>query len=167
MKLSKTLRNHQWQVSSSATVGGDWHFSDAPLKAAELLDECEACLREILSDPDLVGPRDGEKSILAHARLTLSKLRDRETTPELRLFYVRENNTLRELPKDIDAAIETVRDEFVAGHTRGMLCCKGEDMQDVCDGLYAHGVENWADFETKARQWLSHSLDVGPLQKDR
>ncbi|MEK4031645.1 hypothetical protein WOA01_00980 [Methylocystis sp. IM2] len=162
MKLSQRLRSHRWKTGSSASHADEWRFSADPIRAAELLDECEASLREILSYPDLVRPSATQESPFVRARMMLSKLNDRGVTPEIGLFYVRENNTLRKLPKDIDAAIEIIREEFVAGHTQGMLCRKDRDLNYVGEGLFAHGVENWADFESRARLWLSHSLDVVP-----
>jgi hypothetical protein len=168
MKLSERLRDRQWKLSLLASSADQYEYNDVSTKAADLLDECEDVIRNMLSFVDKVDPGNEATShsiALVRARVALSKLEGRAIEGEVKIFYRREDDSLLPLPLDIDAAIDSIREEFVAGHTHGTLCSKDENINDFVDALPAGGADRWDDFEFKAREWLARHVDVASRKK--
>jgi hypothetical protein len=168
MKLSERLRDRKWKLSLSASSADEYKYNDDATKAADLLDECEDVIRSLLSIVDKVDPgaeAASQSVALVRARVALSKLEDGAIEGEVKIFYRRENDSLRPLPLDIDAAIDSIREEFIAGHTHGSLCSIDENMNDFVDVLPASRADRWDDFEFKAREWLARHVDVASRKK--
>jgi hypothetical protein len=75
----------------------------------------------------------------------------------MKLYYMRDNHTFRELPLDIDGAIAGCREEFHAGYTSGMLCKKPDTFPPTKDSS-VHAMSDWSSFEDEARDWLEKVL---------
>lgn len=74
----------------------------------------------------------------------------------LRLWYMRDNHTFRELPLDVERAIEILRHEVCEEcFSHGMLC--SHQVRGLPD-VHAHGAEKWHEFEFAARDWLQKAL---------
>ncbi|WP_363352392.1 hypothetical protein [Methylocystis echinoides] len=71
-----------------------------------------------------------------------------------------EDGKLRALPFDVEAAIEVLREEFIAGHTHGVLCVTNSNGDQEGDRLIAQGERDWPAFEAKARVWLMQAVDI-------
>lgn len=166
MKLSERLRDRQWKLSLSASSVDQ--YNDDSTKAADLLDECEEVIRSMLSlvdKVDLSNEATSQSIVLSRARVALSKLEGRAIEGEAKIFYRREDDSLLPLPLDIDAAIDSMREEFIAGHAHGALCSIDENISDFVDVLPACGPDRWDDFEFKAREWLARHVDVASRKK--
>ena len=69
----------------------------------------------------------------------------------MNIWYMRDNPTFRKLPRDADAAMDVLREEFAAGNNYGMLCGK--------EGIgVEHAHSTWPEFEPRARKWLAAAL---------
>lgn len=163
MKLSSRLRSRQWKAAARAPGDHAWEYSDDPVMAADLLDECEAALQKLISVaeqlealPQSISPPDA----FAPARAALAKLHGRPIESDVTAFYVREDHKRRALPLDVDAAIDIIREEFIAGHSRGSLCAKDANSNHVAVVIRARGEKKWAAFEIEARAWLASVRDV-------
>ena len=77
----------------------------------------------------------------------------------VRIWYMRDNHTFRELPLDVDAALAVMREERDAGQTHGMLCGKPEGGV-VAAPIHAPGAADWAAFEARARPWLERAVEL-------
>ncbi len=108
--------------------------------------------------------RDGgltwTETTLIEFRSALADLRGRPIDGGVTAYYVLEDGKLRTLPLDIDAAIDLIREEFVAGHIHGTLCLRDVGGNDVGLMLHATGDRGWAMFEIEARAWLKKAIDI-------
>lgn len=68
----------------------------------------------------------------------------------MKIWYMRDNHTFRPLPLNVEAAIDTLRNEFDQGNTYGMLCSKEPALCEV-----VHAKDSWTTFEVEARKWLT------------
>ncbi len=163
MKLSNRLRDHKWKSSSLAPGDHGWDYSDDPIKAADALDQCEELLDELLSD--MCKHKSGNEALLAHVRIVLADLQGRPIGGEVTIYYVLEDKKLRSLPFNVEAAIEILREEFIAGHTHGVLCVKDSKGGDEGDRLMARGERDWPAFEAKARAWLIKATNIALMRQ--
>lgn len=75
----------------------------------------------------------------------------------VQIWYMRDNFTFRELPLEVEQAIEILRNERDAGYTYGMLC--GRPVGVTPPVLHAGGEEWWDSFEDKARLWIAAVIE--------
>jgi ABC-type phosphonate transport system ATPase subunit len=163
MKLSNRLRSHKWKSSSLAPGDHGWDYSEDPIKAAGALDRCEELLDDLLS---CMGKRgSGNEAIWARVRTVLADLQGRPIGGEVTIYYILEDRKLRELPFNVEAAIDVLREEFIAGHTHGVLCVKDANGDDEGDRLMARGEREWPAFETKARAWLMKAISIASMRR--
>ncbi|QGM97208.1 hypothetical protein [Methylocystis parvus] len=163
MKLSSRLRTHQWKASSLSPGDHGWEYCDDPIKAADLLDECEAAIRDVAAfaeKSETSGDAVFPQGVLAGARAALAKLLGRPIESDVTAVYVREDNRSRALPLDVDAAIDIIREEFIAGHTHGTLCATDAAANEVAAPLHAETGKDWMTFEVAARNWLVDVRDA-------
>lgn len=165
MKLSKRLRDHQWKSSSLALGDHGWDYDDDPVRAANLLDECEIAFEDVLSFAERLqsSGADGEPALM-RARAALAKLRDRPIISDFTPYYILDENKRRALPFDVDSAIDIIREEFIAGHSHGTLCAKDTNLNDIGPVVRATGEKDWSNFERRARAWLAHAIDLALTQ---
>jgi len=71
----------------------------------------------------------------------------------VKLYYMRDNHTFRNLPLDPDQAVAALRQEFRRGYTYGMLCWTGETSRSA-GNLHAAGDETAEEFFEAARDWI-------------
>jgi hypothetical protein len=163
MKLSNRLRSHKWKSSSLAPGDHGWDYSEDPMKAADALDRCEELLDELLSG---MGKREcGNEALWARVRIVLADLQGRPIGGEVTIYYILEDRKLRALPFNVEAAIEILREEFIAGHTHGVLCVKDSNGDDEEDRLMARGEHDWPAFEVKARAWLVKAISIALMRQ--
>lgn len=77
-----------------------------------------------------------------------------------KLYYMRDNNSFRELPENVERAIEALREEWDAGNTGGMLCSKrkaGVVHAPIVN--FRDREEVWREFEKEAREWLTQQVN--------
>ncbi len=163
MKLSDKLRSHKWKASSLAPGAHGWEYSEDPITAASSLDRCEALLHDLLSS--LGKTEFANEALWARVRAALADLRGRPIGGEVTIYYILEDQKLRTLPFNIEAAIELLREEFIAGHTHGVLCVKDATGNIQGDILRAKGERDWAAFEVNARAWLTKAIDIALIRK--
>ncbi len=156
MKLSNRLRSHKWKSSSLSPGDYGWEYSDDPLKAADSLDKCEDLLEDLLSCIGNV--ETGHEMLWARVRIALADLQGQLTKGKVAIYYILEDKKLRALPFDVEAAIEILREEFIAGHTHGVLCVKDSNGDEKGHRLVARGERDWPAFELKARAWLTTAI---------
>jgi ABC-type phosphonate transport system ATPase subunit len=163
MKLSDRLRCHKWKSSSLAPGDHGWDYSEDPIKAADALDRCEELLDDLLS---CMGKREsGDGAIWARVQTVLADLQGRPIGGGVTIYYVLEDRKLRELPFNVEAAIDLLREEFIAGHTHGVLCVKDANGDDEGDRLMARGERDWPAFEVKARAWLMKAINIALMRQ--
>jgi hypothetical protein len=157
MKLSERLRNHRWKSGSLSPGDHGWDYSDAPIQAAHVLDQLERLLRDLQRSMSEARRLDSE--VEARIRIMLAELEGKSVKNVFSAYYILEDKKRRPLPLNVDEAIEILREEFIAGHTHGVLCI--EDSCGAVDGevLEAQGERNWAAFESKARAWFTKAVD--------
>jgi hypothetical protein len=158
MKLSDRLRCHKWKSSSLTPGDYGWEYSEDPIKAADSLDACERLLSDVLFCVDRE-ELDSEM-LWARVRGALADLQGRRIGGDVKIYYILEDQKLRALPFNVEAAIEILREEFIAGHSHGVLCVKDANGNDAGDRLSARGERDWAAFEVAARTWLIKSIDM-------
>ncbi len=158
MKLSGRLKNHRWKSSSPAPGDHGWTYSDDPAKAAELLDICEELLDNLLSSRGK--SESGNDAFWARVGTVLADLQGRPIGGEVAIYYILEDRKLRALPFNVESAIEILREEFIAGHTHGVLCIKDTNGKVEGDILRARGERDWPGFETAARTWLTKAISM-------
>ena len=163
MKLSNRLRSHKWKSSSLAPGDHGWDYSEDPIKGAGSLDRCEELLNDILSCVDKA--EFDNETLWARVRAVLADLQGRPIGGEVTVSYILEDNKLRALPFNVEAAIEILREEFIAGHTHGVLCVKDANGNDQGDRLRARGERDWAGFEGEARVWLTKAISVALIRQ--
>ncbi len=165
MKLSNRLRSHKWKSSSLAPGDHGWEYSDDPVKAADALDRCEELLDGLLS---CMGKQEfGNEAIWAGVRTLLADLQGRPVGGEVTIYYILEDRKLRALPFNVEAAIEILREEFIAGHTHGVLCVKDSKGDDEGDRLMARGERDWPAFEVRARAWLTKATSIALIRQHK
>ena len=69
---------------------------------------------------------------------------------------MRDNNTFRALPLDVENALAAMREERDDGQTHGMLC--GEPRGVIRGFVHAGAGDAWSDFEARARLWLEDAI---------
>jgi hypothetical protein len=160
MKLSTRLRSHKWKSSSLAP---GWEYNEDPIKAAGTLDLCEELLQDVLL---CVNKGEfGNATLWARVRTVLADLQGRPIDGEVKIYYILEDKKLRTLPFNVEAAIEILREEFIAGHTHGVLCVKDANGNDEGDRLSARGEHDWTAFEVEARAWLIKAINVALVKQ--
>jgi hypothetical protein len=158
MKLSDRLRSHQWRCHPSTPNGQGWENDDTPLHAGDCLEKCEMLFEDVLCSFAKIQRRDDAnliESVASRIRIMLSELRA-ETIP-VAAFYVLEDGKHRPLPSNVEEAIDLLREEFIAGHSHGVLKLKEPAGIDVGGALHASGEKDWAVFEIEARAWLARA----------
>jgi hypothetical protein len=163
MKLSNKLRSHKWKASSLAPGDHAWEYSEDPIRAAGSLDRCEALLHDLLSCVDKA-ELDND-TLWARVRAVLADLQGRPIGGDVTLYYILEDQKLRTLPFNVEAAIELLREEFIAGHSHGVLCVKDANGNNEGDVLRARGERDWPAFEEKARAWLTKAIDIALIRQ--
>jgi hypothetical protein len=163
MKLSNRLRSHKWKSSSLSPGDHGWDYNEDPIKAADSLDKCEELLDDLLS---CIGKQEsGNEALWARVRAALADLQGWPIGGEVTIYYVLEDRKLRALPFNVEAAIEILREEFIAGHTHGVLCVKGANGDDEGDRLMARGEREWPAFEMRARAWLMKAINIALMRQ--
>lgn len=71
----------------------------------------------------------------------------------MKLWYMRDNHTFRELPLSVEQAMEAIREEFVAGYSYGMLCTKRPGA-----AAPLHAGKRYDEFVPLARDWLAAEI---------
>lgn len=82
----------------------------------------------------------------------------------MKIWYMRDNHTFRPLPLDVEAAIDTLRNEFDQGNTYGMLCSKEPALSD---SVHAKDKDSWVAFEAEARKWLTRAVTLSTKDRNR
>jgi hypothetical protein len=170
MKLSDKLRSRRWK-SHPLTMGGHaWEDDDAPLHAGDCLEKCEMLFEEVLRSVTKAngsGDKNSLDAVENSIRAMLLGLRS-EPLP-VAAYYVLEDGKRRALPSNVEEAIDVIREEFIAGHSHGVLRVKEPVEIHVGGPLHASGEKDWATFELEARAWLTRVNAVlleKKIQKD-
>lgn len=76
----------------------------------------------------------------------------------MKIWYMRDNHTFRELPLKESDAIKILAEEFDKGNCNGMLCTK--DARLEAEVVHARGGLRWSEFEVEARAWLRKAITL-------
>jgi len=76
----------------------------------------------------------------------------------VKLYYMRDNHTFRNLPLDSDQAVAALREEFRCGYTHGMLCWSSENPRSL-GNLHAAGNDTAEEFFDEARDWIKAAIE--------
>jgi len=83
-----------------------------------------------------------------------------------KLYYMRNNYTVRELPISVEKAISVLKEEFDRGNTRGVLFSKHPAIENnvIHAGDKMSGIlrNDWSEFEITARKWLTKAISHLP-----
>ena len=109
------------------------------------------------------GDANSVEGVENRIRVMLLELRS-EPLPVM-AYYILEDGKRRALPSNVEEAIDVIREEFIAGHSHGVLRAKEPVEVDVGGPLHASGQKDWATFELEARAWLARVNAVN-LQKE-
>ncbi len=69
------------------------------------------------------------------------------------IWYMRDNHTFAQLPRDVAASIAILKAEFEAGHSYGMLC------QKFAPIAHEHARGDFSEFAPRAARWINHVIE--------
>ncbi len=165
MKMSDKLRSRRWK-SHPLTSGHAWEDDDTPLHAGDSLERCEMLFEEVLrvvAKSKSSGDANSMEGVENRIQVMLLELRS-EPLP-VTAFYVLEDGKRRALPSNVEEAIDVIREEFIAGHSHGVLRVREPVEIHVGGPLCASGDKDWATFELEARAWLAR-VNAVHLQRE-
>lgn len=94
---------------------------------------------------------------LEDGRYAKTTVHSEDEPKHLKIYYMRDNHTFRELPFDLDKAINILKEEFSDGQSYGMLCA---NPKGLVDPVHARSLSEMDYFITKAIPWIEKCIEL-------